>query len=34
MQHDPWLEYDYPTEVPMPGCPNTRLRYRGQTQKW
>ncbi len=31
---DPWLDYEYPTEVPMPGCATTRLRYRGQTQKW
>ena len=31
---DPWLDYEYPTEVPMPGRPDTRLRFRGQTQKW
>lgn len=31
---DPWLDYEFPTEVPMPGRPDTRLRYRGQTQKW
>ena len=34
VQMDPWLDYEFPTEVPMPGRPDARLRYRGQTQKW